>query len=123
MGADPAGVDVLVTHGPPYGTGDWCGGPVRQGCRELREAVCRVRPLLHVFGHIHEDGGFWQAEGVCFANVTTWEAERGPTVLDLDVASRRVIAVSVPHPDNRAERGPAADRPPEGGVAESTAPP
>ncbi len=92
----PTGVHVLVTHGPPCGIGDWCGEPVRQGCQELREAVRRVRPLLHLFGHIHQDGGFWQEEGVCYANVTTWECERGPTVIDLDVESRQVIAVSVP---------------------------
>jgi Icc-related predicted phosphoesterase len=69
---------------------------VRQGCQDLREAVRRVRPLLHLFGHIHQDGGFWQEDGVCFANVTTWECERGPTVLDLDVTSQQVTAVNVP---------------------------
>jgi predicted phosphohydrolase len=92
----PQGIHVLVTHGPPYGIGDWCGDPVRQGCQDLREAVRRVRPVLHVFGHIHQHGGFWEEEGVSFANVTTWECERGPTVIDLDVASKQVIAVSVP---------------------------
>jgi predicted phosphohydrolase len=92
----PTGVHVLVTHGPPYGIGDWCGDPVRKGCRELREAVRRVGPLLHVFGHIHQDGGFWQEEGTSFANVTTWEGERGPTVVDVDVVSKQVVAVSVP---------------------------
>ena len=42
------------------------------------------------FGHVHQDGGFWREEGLCFANVTTWECERGPTVVDLDAASGRV---------------------------------
>lgn len=92
----PEGIHVLVTHGPPYGIGDCSGDPVRLGCQDLREAVRRVRPLLHVFGHIHQDGGVWREEGVWFANVTTWEGERGPTVIDLEVASWQVVPVSVP---------------------------
>ena len=95
----PAGVDVLITHGPPLGIGDWCGEPVRQGCADLLAAVRRVRPLLHLFGHIHQDGGLWREDGVCYANVTTSECERGPTVLDLDIAARQVIEVTVPPPD------------------------
>jgi hypothetical protein len=74
----PTGIDVLITHGPPLGIGDRAGDPVRQGCTDLLAAVRRVTPLLHLFGHIHQDGGCWREEGICFANVTTWECERGP---------------------------------------------
>jgi predicted phosphohydrolase len=104
----PAGIHVLVTHGPPHGIGDSCGDPVRQGCEELRAAVRRVRPLLHMFGHIHQDGGFWREDGVCFANVTCWECERGPTVLDVEVASAQVVEVSVPPPRKPRRTGPRA---------------
>jgi Icc-related predicted phosphoesterase len=69
----PDGTDVLITHGPPRGIGDWLGQDGRGGCADLLTAVRRVRPLLHLFGHIHQDGGFWQADGVSFANVTAWE--------------------------------------------------
>ncbi|MFN0060039.1 MAG: metallophosphatase domain-containing protein [Planctomycetota bacterium] len=53
----PMQTDVLVTHGPPHGHLDrtWDGRIV--GCEELRIAVERVRPRLHVFGHIHEAYG------------------------------------------------------------------
>jgi predicted phosphohydrolase len=91
----PEGTDVLVTHGPPHGIGDWSGEPVRQGCRDLLAAVQRVRPLLHLFGHIHQDGGAWQVDGISFANVTAWECERGVSVFDVDVGSRRVVPVCV----------------------------
>jgi predicted phosphohydrolase len=92
----PDGIDVLITHGPPQGIGDQSCVPGRRGCADLLAAVRRVRPILHLFGHIHEDGGFWRHDGVAFANVTAWECERGVTVLDLDVPSREVTPVRVP---------------------------
>jgi Icc-related predicted phosphoesterase len=92
----PPGIDVLVTHGPPQGIGDHSGNPDRCGCVDLLTAVQHVRPLLHLFGHIHQDGGFWRADDTCFANVTCWECERGPTVIDVDGVSRQVTPVSVP---------------------------
>lgn len=48
----PMGVDVLMTHGPAYHVLDWVGRD-RVGCDDLREALDRVMPKLHVFGHIH----------------------------------------------------------------------
>ncbi len=56
----PDDTDILVTHSPPYGTFDQVGVEygASVGCMELRNASQdRVRPLLHVFGHIHEHGG------------------------------------------------------------------
>jgi Icc-related predicted phosphoesterase len=50
----PEGTDVLITHGPPFGTldKDEIGGP-HMGCRDLTRAILRVKPRLHVFGHVH----------------------------------------------------------------------
>lgn len=92
----PDGVDVLVTHGPPLGFGDQ--GPVegRAGCADLLARVRAVRPPLHLFGHIHQDGGASEDDGVVFANVTTWECERAPTVIDYDPAARAVRRVIAP---------------------------
>ena len=92
----PDATDVLITHAPPLGFGDESSVAGRQGCAELLAAVRRARPLLHVFGHIHEDGGAWRDAGALISNVTTWECERAPSVLDLDVATRRVTEVSIP---------------------------
>jgi Icc-related predicted phosphoesterase len=92
----PEHTDVLITHGPPRGFGDRSPVGGRFGCEDLLEAVRRVRPALHLFGHIHQDGGFWRDDGMCLANVTTWECERSVTVLDIDPTSREVTAVEVP---------------------------
>jgi predicted phosphohydrolase len=95
-GLIPPGLDVLVTHVPPAGIGDLGGEgiPGREGCADLMRRVDQVRPRLHLFGHIHQDGGLWQRGGTVFANVTTWECERAPTVIDLD--ADRVTPIAVP---------------------------
>lgn len=97
----PEGVDVLITHGPPAGIGDRYRADGyseigRSGCTDLRARVAVVNPRLHMFGHIHQDGGLWQEGATTFANVTTWECERPPTVIDFDAATRRVLPIVVP---------------------------
>jgi len=92
----PANVDVLITHGPPAGVGDASPVPGRGGCVELMKRVESITPALHLFGHIHQDGGFWQRERTAFSNVTTWECDRAVTIIDIDPSSRAVVAVQVP---------------------------
>lgn len=92
----PENLDVLVTHGPPSGIGDLTATARREGCADLLARVAEVKPRLHLFGHIHEDGGAWQVGDTWFSNVTTWECERAPTVFDSDVATKAVTPVAVP---------------------------
>lgn len=53
----PAGLDLLVTHGPPRGLGDRMVLGAHVGCDELLARVREVAPRAHVFGHIHEAAG------------------------------------------------------------------
>jgi Icc-related predicted phosphoesterase len=53
----PADLDLLITHSPPYGVLDRVWDGERVGCEDLRTALARIRPRLHVFGHIHEAYG------------------------------------------------------------------
>lgn len=57
----PEDTDILITHSPPYGILDKVnrrvGDPVSVGSFALASRVQKVRPLLHVFGHIHESYG------------------------------------------------------------------
>jgi hypothetical protein len=80
----PYGIDVLITHSPPAGFGDRSPVGGRAGCADLRARLAVVQPRLHLFGHIHQDGGLWRDDGIVLANVTTWECERAPTVIDID---------------------------------------
>lgn len=95
-----SGLDVLITHGPPAGIGDGTAEGRsyfgRAGCDDLRRRVAEVRPRLHLFGHIHHAGGLWREGYTTFANVTTWECERPPTVIDLDPRTGAIRPISVP---------------------------
>lgn len=53
----PEDIDILITHGPPYGILDVNNRGEHCGCMDLREAIFRVKPKVHVFGHVHEQGG------------------------------------------------------------------
>jgi predicted phosphohydrolase len=89
----PTGLDVLVTHGPPAGIGDRSSYSGRTGCADLARRVLEVAPRLHLFGHIHEDGGAWREGATLYANVTTWECERAASVFDLDAHSVATVAI------------------------------
>jgi hypothetical protein len=55
----PDDVDILITHGPPHGILDYVPRSKEHcGCEELLKVVKeRVKPRLHIFGHIHETYG------------------------------------------------------------------
>lgn len=52
----PEDVDVLVTHAPPKYHRD-LAMPAGLGCEHLLQEVRRVKPALHVFGHVHWGAG------------------------------------------------------------------
>jgi Icc-related predicted phosphoesterase len=54
---DHGEVDIMMTHGPPFGILDETRREVMVGCENLYSAVLRCRPRLHAFGHIHEAWG------------------------------------------------------------------
>lgn len=69
--AVPDDVDILVTHGPPYGILDMTMQGERVGCEDLRERLNYLSKLkLVVFGHIHEDAGYEFIEGIHFVNAS-----------------------------------------------------
>jgi predicted phosphohydrolase len=62
-------VDVLITHGPPLGVLDRSPGQGEGiGDPELLAAVQRIRPLLHVFGHVHAGYGQISVGGTLHVN-------------------------------------------------------
>ena len=83
----PDDIDILVTHGPPLGVGDLNKQGDHCGCADLlHEIVERVKPRVHVFGHIHE------CAGQVFKNEDTVFINAG--VLDQNYDQKKEEAVS-----------------------------
>ncbi len=84
----PEGLDILITHGPPFAILDHGGGAQRrEGCPQLLEAVFQARPRLHVFGHIHAGYGTLRTPDTIFVNASLLGEDGGlsrePIVIDL----------------------------------------
>jgi Icc-related predicted phosphoesterase len=55
----PSDVDILITHGPPYGHLDYVAYSKQNvGCELLRDRIDLIKPKIHVFGHIHSGYGY-----------------------------------------------------------------
>jgi len=86
----PDDTDVLVTHGPPHGILDECPEwlptfnqsrtkTVHVGCEELTKALVRIKPKVHVFGHIHEGYGRHLGEnGTLYINAANVDGQYQP---------------------------------------------
>jgi predicted phosphohydrolase len=86
-GTVPENLDILITHTPPR----WHLDNGGVGCDFLRNEVRRVRPKVHIFGHVHAGRGqetvFWGKaqeayERTC-ARQTFWSWLGPRPVLDL----------------------------------------
>ena len=53
----PTNTDLLITHGPPSNILDKMVSGVNIGSVELSHTLQRVKPKVHIFGHIHEAYG------------------------------------------------------------------
>ncbi len=89
----PLDTDVLISHGPPYTILDRCDngahGYGSVGDLELLGAVERVRPQLHVFGHIHDGYGLTKIGQTTFVNAAStrvkadYELGNAPIVIEI----------------------------------------
>lgn len=69
----PSDLDILISHGPPYGTADFVApqfGSLAVGDRALAGALGSLAPKLFVCGHIHEQYGLHEHDDVIVANVS-----------------------------------------------------
>ena len=84
----PQDIDVLVSHGPPFGILDTAPiSGLHEGCQELLDAVLRVQPKLHVFGHIHTAYGVFPTEHTTFVNASRLglhdDSDKAPFVFEM----------------------------------------
>jgi Icc-related predicted phosphoesterase len=108
----PSDLDILITHGPPFGILDqrvppgvrklasWeddepYAGSEHVGCEQLLAAVERTKPRFHVFGHIHGGYGTLQSKHTKFYNACICDEAYDPTnkpwVIELEPPIPRLI--------------------------------
>lgn len=84
----PPDMDILVSHMPPFGILDKNASGMKCGCPILSKSVKeRVKPRIHVFGHIHESYGHIFQDGVLFINAASLKKSKSnslnpPIVVD-----------------------------------------
>jgi Icc-related predicted phosphoesterase len=95
----PKGLDLLITHTPPWGFGDLSlegegegaasspiipdsGAPQhrleRAGSKQLLAAIARATPRVVASGHIHEGRGRWERGSTTLINASTLDANYQP---------------------------------------------
>lgn len=97
----PESLDILITHGPPYGISDehWATGS-KLGDNYLLWRLLDLAgkaPKFHVFGHIHSGQKFTQLNDTVFLNVAIcdedYKDENPITILDYQAGSWTVSHV------------------------------
>ena len=99
----PDDTDVLITHGPPNEARDfvsnWRQGDVNVGCELLRYRVDQIKPLVHVFGHIHGAYGAAHIKDTLFVNASIcteqYVPSNKPIVVDLNEYDGEIVATYV----------------------------
>lgn len=56
----PGSTDIILSHGPMYGIGDWEVQGTHLGSYAMWDTVARVEPKLLVHGHIHGCPGIYK---------------------------------------------------------------
>jgi len=91
----PDEVDILITHGPPYGQGDLAPPyktrhPRTAGCLELLKRVQETQPRVHIYGHIHAGYGITKSDELpmtTFVNASisteTYAPTNKPIIIDI----------------------------------------
>lgn len=73
----PNDIDVLITHGPPFGILDCVEGREEHlGSKSLYDEITnRIKPKLSVFGHIHSGYGIAQTNNLTYVNASNLDEQ------------------------------------------------
>lgn len=71
----PAGLDLLITHGPPAGILDLTVRGEHVGCQDLSRRIAIAKPRAAVFGHIHEAWGRHRQDATEYFNAAVLDVD------------------------------------------------
>lgn len=93
----PAGVDIIISHQPPYGYGDQLRADMiingndpsgHVGSRELLNVIDNLKPKVVVCGHIHSSRGVYERNGTKIYNCSmvdeAYKRIYEPVEIDID---------------------------------------
>lgn len=66
----PDDIDIIVSHGPPFGYGDITRKGQRTGSKALIETIDKVKPKLVITGHLHESYGQYKHNNTKIINAS-----------------------------------------------------
>lgn len=90
--------DIVITHGPAYGYVDMVIGRYEHlGCELLDARLKKIKPSIHVCGHIHSGHGYTSNENTHYINASVlneqYEFSYVPVTVDWDSATNKLIFV------------------------------
>lgn len=94
--AIPNNTDILITHGPAFGTLDTVvGRPFENlGCGLLAERIKQIKPKIHICGHIHSGYGYVFKDGIHYTNASVlderYEYTQKPLTFDWDKSNNEI---------------------------------
>ncbi len=66
----PSDTDILITHGPVFGKLDKTKRGENVGCEDLLNTIDKIKPKVHICGHIHEAYGQINTSTTNFINAS-----------------------------------------------------
>jgi len=97
--AIPDNTDILITHGPSWGSVDTVAGRPwdNLGCELLAERIQRFRPKIHVCGHIHSGYGIETIDNIHYINASVldeaYEYTQKPWNVEWDPETNELIVL------------------------------
>jgi Icc-related predicted phosphoesterase len=75
----PIDTDILITHGPAFGKLDKTTRGENVGCEDLLHSIDKIKPKVHICGHIHEGYGQTTSSKTKFINASLLDEKYGLT--------------------------------------------
>lgn len=95
----PNDTDILITHSPPYGIGDYTMKNERVGCELLMSRIENLNLLAHAYGHIHEGYGALVKNETIFVNSSIcnikYQPINEPQIIEIKEYYGKIIATHI----------------------------